>query len=472
MSTAVNPYLPLWEFVPDGEPKVFEGRIYIYGSHDSAGGTTYCEEDYVCWSAPTEDLGDWRWEGIIFRKNQIPENGDGKKLMFAPDVVQGMDGRYYLYFGTSKVDYIEVAVSDNPAGPFEYYGRVLDEEGRSPAGLAFDPGVLAEEGKVYLYYGFSPKAEIPGMNIKVQEASYMVELASDMKTVISKPVAIANGFVSAKGTSFEKHPFFEASSIRHYGEKYYFIYSSFQGHELCYAMADSPAGPFEYGGVIISNGDIGITEKQRAYDANNHGSIVEVNGQYYIFYHRHTHGTHFSRQGCAEKIRIQKDGKIPQVEMTSCGLNCGALPAARDYSFGIVCNLQGPKGACHIPSRPPYDESVPYVAMEKPEEKKEENIYLKNMQNQSCCGIKYILFSGENRISVMARGDAGVIKVYIDSLENRSVVVIKKENYTKEWKEITGSMKALEGIHAVYFRIESEQNAVIDLKKFRFSISE
>ena len=121
MSTAVNPYLPLWEFVPDGEPKVFEGRIYIYGSHDSAGGTTYCEEDYVCWSAPTEDLGDWRWEGIIFRKNQIPENGDGKKLMFAPDVVQGMDGRYYLYFGTSKVDYIEVAVSDNPAGPFEYY---------------------------------------------------------------------------------------------------------------------------------------------------------------------------------------------------------------------------------------------------------------------------------------------------------------------------------------------------------------
>ncbi len=89
----------------------------------------------------------------------------------------------------------------------------------------------------------------------------------------------------------------------------------------CVMQCPTPEGPFVFGGVIVSNGDIGLEGGQTAYDANNHGGIVDVNGQYYIFYHRHTHGTHFSRQGCAEKIGIKEDGTIAQTEITSCGLN-------------------------------------------------------------------------------------------------------------------------------------------------------
>ena len=68
----MNPYLPENEFVPDGEPHVFGERLYVYGSHDRYNGTEYCQEPYVCWSAPTDDLADWKYEGVILEKGQDP----------------------------------------------------------------------------------------------------------------------------------------------------------------------------------------------------------------------------------------------------------------------------------------------------------------------------------------------------------------------------------------------------------------
>src|SRR5690606_13168764 len=71
-----NPYLPSWEYIPDGEPYVFDGRVYVYGSHDRFNGHAFCLNDYVCWSAPVDDLGDWRYEGVIYRKTDDPLNPD------------------------------------------------------------------------------------------------------------------------------------------------------------------------------------------------------------------------------------------------------------------------------------------------------------------------------------------------------------------------------------------------------------
>ncbi len=155
---AFNPYLPSWEYVPDGEPHVFNGRVYVYGSHDRAHGTKYCEEDYVVWSAPVDDLSTWKYEGVSYRKSQDAANSDGTKLLFAPDVACGPDGRYYLYYGLSDIQYIGVAVSDSPSGPFLFYGHVQYADGSLPAGLAFDPGILVDEDGIYLYYGISPKS--------------------------------------------------------------------------------------------------------------------------------------------------------------------------------------------------------------------------------------------------------------------------------------------------------------------------
>ena len=90
-----NPYLPLEEYVPDAEPHVFDGRVYVYGSHDREDGETFCMLDYVCYSAPVEDLRSWRYEGVIYQAAQDPDyrKKDSiyspvvREYLYAPDVV-------------------------------------------------------------------------------------------------------------------------------------------------------------------------------------------------------------------------------------------------------------------------------------------------------------------------------------------------------------------------------------------------
>ncbi|MBP3703354.1 MAG: GNAT family N-acetyltransferase, partial [Lachnospiraceae bacterium] len=340
---AYNPYLPSWEYIPDGEPYVFNDRVYVYGSHDFYNGYVFCMGDYVCWSAPVDDLGNWRYEGVIYPKTADPLNQEGKMCLYAPDVTIGPDGRYYLYYVLDKVSVVSVAVCDTPAGQYKFYGyvhyadgtRLGEREGDEPQ---FDPGVLTEGEKTYLYTGFC------GQGDKSRTGAKAVVLGKDMLTIEQEPVLIAPGCEYAEGSGFEGHEFFEASSMRKVGDTYYFIYSSSVMHELCYATSKEPTKGFVYRGVIVSNCDLHIdtykpAELPMAYGANNHGSIVEINGKWYIFYHRHTNGNWYSRQGCAEEIQILPDGSIPQAEITSCGLNGGALEGKGVYPAYLVCHL-------------------------------------------------------------------------------------------------------------------------------------
>ncbi len=329
----LNPYLPSWEYVPDGEPHVFNGRIYVYGSHDRFNGYVYCMNDYVCWSAPVENPADWRLEGVTYKKTDDPLNPDGHMCLYAPDVTKGPDGRYYLYYVLDKVSVVSVAVCDTPAGKYEFYGYVHDSNGarlgeRKGDEPQFDPAVLTEGDKTYLYTGFC------GVGDKSRSGPMATVLGPDMLTIVEEPVILAPSQPFSKGSGFEGHEFFEASSIRKRGDTYYFVYSSIVMHELCYAVSKFPTKGFTYGGVIVSNNDLHIdsykpAEKPMFYGGNNHGGLVEFNGKWYIFYHRHTNGTNFSRQGCVEPITFTEDGAIPQVEMTSCGLNGGPLVGTR-----------------------------------------------------------------------------------------------------------------------------------------------
>ena len=340
---AFNPYLPSWEYIPDGEPYVFDGRVYIYGSHDRFNGHAYCLNDYVTWSAPVDDLGNWRYEGVIYEKTQDPFNADGSMCLYAPDVTQGPDGRYYLYYVLDKKSVVSVAVCDSPAGKFQFYGYVHyadgtllgEREGDEPQ---FDPGVLTEGENTYLYTGFCFAGD------KSRHGPMCTVLGPDMLTIRQEPVFIAPSQPYSQGSGFEGHEFFEAPSIRKAGDTYYFIYSSVVFHELCYATSKSPTQGFQYGGVIISNNDLGIgtykpADKPMYYGGNNHGSMVQIGEKWYIFYHRQTNGTSFSRQAMAQEIQILPDGSIPQVEMTSCGLNGGPLVGKGTYPAHIACNL-------------------------------------------------------------------------------------------------------------------------------------
>lgn len=474
-----NPYLPYWEYVPDGEPHVFDGRLYVYGSHDRRNGTSFCEEDYVCWSAPAEDPGCWRCEGVIYKKEQDPINGapySGKiptydrgmaaegelHNLYAPDVTRGPDGRYYLYYALDFVNVISVAVCDTPAGKFEFLDYVRREDGSIPeVGRWFDPAILSEESGNYLYYGFCPETRFPGMEQLEMPGAMMVRLADDMHTIISEPVCVANGVETAKGTGYEDHPFFEASSIRKYGEWYYFVYSSLQRHELCYGMSGTPEGPFDFRGVIVSNGDLGYEGNLLAvnYTGNNHGGLVQLQDKYYIFWHRHTHGIAFSRQGCADEVQILEDGTIPQTEITSCGLYGGALPAKGEYPSYIACHLTeqsrehvgevmagGPGMA--VPELP---EQMPYITEE---ENKAEECGLKpficNLQTGAVAGFKYLRFDGtEKEITLELRG-TGQLDIYLDNPEGEKLTTCHIEN--DNWEHVRANFSPVEGRHALYVR--------------------
>lgn len=443
-----NPYLPSWEYIPDGEPHIFGDRLYVFGSHDLYNGYVFCLGDYVCWSAPVNDLSDWRYEGVIYRKTDDPMNRDGKMCLYAPDVTQGPDGRYYLYYVLDKVSVVSVAVCDTPAGTYQFYGYVQDAGGnklgeRKADQPQFDPGVLTENGVTYMYTGFCPRGD------KSRKGAMATVLGNDMLTIKEEPVIIVPGCEYSEGTGFEGHGFFEASSIRKVGDTYYFVYSSIVMHELCYATSHHPTMSFTYGGVIVSNSDLHITsykpaEKPMAYGANNHGGMVKIGNDWYIFYHRHTNGTWFSRQGCAEKITILPDGSIPQVELSSCGLNGGPLVGRGYYPAYIVCNLFTEVESVYV-----NDEGHFPKVMQDGADGTEEPGYIGNIRNGATAGFKYFDCRGISEIGIYTRGYAhGKVEVRT-SWDGDVLAEIPIDN-SNVWEKYSSSIHIPDGIQALY----------------------
>ena len=219
---AANSYLPHWEHIPDGEPRLFEDpdnpgkyRVYIYGSHDTQK-TKYCGDDLVTWSAPVENLNDWRYEGVIFKSTV-----DGKNdILFAPDVVETKDENgkktYYLYPNNRSAGRESmIAKSDSPKGPFVACNWKDGSTTETEGALGFDPAVFVDDdGRVYGYWGFnsSSMAELdPETMCTIKEGC---KVLTESDTGIDGP---------DKGENFR---FFEASSMRKVGDKYVFIQTS------------------------------------------------------------------------------------------------------------------------------------------------------------------------------------------------------------------------------------------------------
>lgn len=456
-----NPYLPSWEYIPDGEPYVFGDRVYVYGSHDFYNGYVFCMGDYVCYSAPVNDLRNWRYEGVIYPKTEDPLNKDGKMCLYAPDVTIGPDGRYYLYYVLDHVSVVSVAVCDTPAGKYEFYGYVHYADGtrlgeRPGDEPQFDPGVLTEGDKTYLYTGFCGRGD------KSRHGSMGTVLAPDMLTIVGEPVIVASGVEYEAGTGFEGHAFFEASSIRKVGDTYYLIYSSTVMHELCYATSKNPMGRFTYGGVIVSNCDIGIDTYKpatlpTAYGANNHGSIVQIGSDWYIFYHRQTNGSWYCRQGCAEKIKILADGTIPQVEITSCGLNGGPFTMKGEYPAYIACNLFTDTPSMYIAG-----DKFPRVMQDGRDG--DENLgYIANMYKSSTAGFKYFDVKGVTKIKIATRGYANGDFEIATSMNGEALAKMTVEN-TNVWEEHEADITLPEGPHPIYIRFTGSGNP--SLKSF------
>lgn len=418
---AFNPYLPSYEYVPDAEPHVVDGRVYVYGSHDLFNGLNFCLGDYVCWSAPTDDLASWRYEGCIYKREQDPAaprirltNG-----LAAPDMTKGDDGRYYLYYFMGGTKMISVAVCDEPAGKYQFYGYVQYPDkvpiGKKNEPFQFDPGIFRDDdGRLYLYTGFALQGNpiLLAGSKPTEHGAMCFELdPKDMITVKTGPsyIGIASEKES-KGTPYEGHPFLEASSMRKFGDTYYFIYSSLNSHELCYAVSDNPTHGFQYGGILVSIGDIGlngVTDVKHAknYTGNTHGSLIEINGKYYIFYHRHTNRKQSSRQACAEEIRFG-NGRFYQAELTSCGLNGGPLRGKGKYPSYIACNLYGRDGTLFYSMLKHRKKGYPYITQDGGDRESGPDQYIANMCDGAVAGFKYFDLKDTTGISVNIKGKA------------------------------------------------------------------
>ena len=414
LATAQNPYLPLWEHLPDGEPRVFEDpdnpgkmRAYIIGSHDVKF-TEYCGNDIRIWSAPVEDLTDWRDEGPVF-SHYVNGKWD---TMFAPDLVEVKDkttGKktYWLYphsRGWRRV--AMVCKGDRPDGPFTPVNLNADGTACVDGSLIdFDPSVFVENisnkkdpdyargFRAYVFYGFrhSTAFELDQDNMYAVRPGteihdYFIP-ASERYGVIRDPEGTQYPALY-KGQNPGDFNFFEASSIRQVGNKYVMVFSGYSGPEygqgstnsaLRYAFGDSPLGPWRSGGVLVDSRGIVPNEDGTHLVGmnaahNTHGSIQEINGQWYVFYHRPPRGFGFARQAMVAPIKIEWDKKsvakggqvritaydpyaknnewtaeasdgmkYTGAEVTSEGFHIFGLPPYAYYSAGYACYMSDQK---------------------------------------------------------------------------------------------------------------------------------
>ena len=417
-----NPILPLWEYIPDGEPRVFGDRVYLYGSHDRAACDAFCDFRLKVWYADINDLNNFKCSGVSFStKDKADRPSDTKEWtqaeLFAPDVIE-KDGKYYLYayiVGSKGC----VGVAEKPEGPFRLLSRYkYNEKDAGDDGIFNDAGVLVDDdGRVYIYYGFTESnfGEINPANMyEIIDGSYIRPIIDDTDNAP------------------EEQRFFEASSPRKINGRYYMIYSPRRGSRLAYAISDSPRGPFEYKGYIVDNG-------VDYPGGNNHGSVACINGQWYVFYHRMTNNTIMSRRACVEPIEILADGTISPVEMTSLGFE-KALDPYKPTPAEIACVLIG---ECFITELDIF--TRPIV----------------NIKKGSVIGYKYFDFgddfsSKEYTLALKTRGQGCYSRVDVIIDDYESGEVIGSVNVGLGDGVYKGKVKAITGRHAVFFKVTHE----------------
>jgi hypothetical protein len=308
-------------YTADPSAHVFNGKIYIYPSHDIDAGIPFNDngdhfgmEDYHVFSM--EDIS-----------SEVVDNGVAlhvedvawaEKQMWAPDAAH-KNGKYYLYFPAKRANgifQIGVAISDSPVGPF------VPEKEAIKGSYSIDPAIFEDEdGKHYIYFGgiwggqlqkyrnnkydennAEPLAEEKALGpIVALLRDDMLEFAEDPKEI---KILDESGNEILAGDNARR--FFEASWVHKYNGKYYFSYSTGDTHFICYAIGDNPYGPFTYQGRIL-NPVVGWTS---------HHSICEVEGEWYLFYHDSSlsKGVTHLRSMKVTKIDYLEDGSIITID--------------------------------------------------------------------------------------------------------------------------------------------------------------
>lgn len=399
---AQNPISPVGVYIPDPSARVGkDGKMYIYGSLDVSP-HNYCSKRYHVLSS--SDLKDWTLHENSFEYDEV---------LFAPDMIE-KDGVYYLYYDTPNGNEY-VATSSSPTGPFTGGVRIEGPQ-------QIDPNIfIDDDSQAYYFWGqFSAKG---------------AKMNPDMKTLDWS--TYKDGLVTEA-----EHSFHEGSFVFKRGKYYYYTYADISRNgrptSIGYAMSENPLGPYTYKGVIVDNA--GCDPEVW----NNHGSVVEFGGQWYVLYHRATHGSNSMRKACIEPIYFNEDGTIDEVEMTSQGAG-GPLPAGQWTTGGSSCKLSG---------------NVRIVLEGNRE-------ILARAQSGDRAEWKYLDFGeGYNRITVKARSEKGA-KIRIRTSQTRrhgTVTGMVEVPAGGEWTLCSASVVPVVGAQKVLLEFYGD----VDIDSFRF----
>ena len=407
-----NPIVPPGLYMADPAARVWEdGKLYIYGSVDESV-DDYCSHRYHVLSS--EDLV--RWE---VHRDRFASAGEGDQvgysdaLLFAPDCnVRG--DTFYLYYSQPDPEHAEgVAASTSPAGPFTH-ATPIDVGGYNQ----IDPTLfIDDDGQAYYVWG--------------QFTAKMARMNPDMRTL---DLSTLRDSVLTEG----EHYFHEGAHMVKRNGIYYLVYADLgragMPTSIGYATSSDPMGPYSYRGVIIDN------DHCDPGNWNNHGSIMEFNGQWYVFYHRSTHNSKMMRKACMEPIFFNGDGSIDEVEMTSQG----AGPPLQAFSFipaERACLLHGEL----------------YIRAFLPDN---EELYIRG--NGDRAAYKYVDFGGgvdSVTIRVAPGHHPGKIRLRAGMPWGPELASLKvpASDGGEQWISLAATISRIEGIHALWMIFEGEE---------------
>ena len=410
---AQNPISPEGVYIADPTARVDrDGKMYVYGSLD-VNPDHYCSDHYhVLYS---KDLGNWTLRENSFRS---------ERTLYAPDMIRKGDTYYLYYDDPSGAEW--VATSDSPEGPFKDGGRI-----EGPKGI--DPNIfIDDDGQAYYFWGqFSAKG---------------AKMNPDLKTI--DPSSVVDGIVTEK-----EHYFHEGSFVFKRGGYYYFTYAdiSRKGRPTCigYSMATSPLGPYEYKGVIIDNDGCDPAVW------NNHGSVVEFEGKWYVLYHRSTGNGVTMRKACIEPISFREDGTIREAEMTSQGAS-GPLDAYSVIPARRMCLVRG-NARVHL------------------EEGRTDHEILTQIHDGDEVAYKYLNFGDRQptrlTVRVRSRKRGGRINVLFDQLFHGAAMTVNVPKSKSRWTEVSCEIPPSaehQGVHSIWLTFSASKSGSMDLDWFRF----
>lgn len=414
------------QFTADPTARIFEGKIYLYPSHDIPSPVErlkewFCMADYHVFSS--DNLTDWLDHGVIVSQENVPWVAPESYSMWAPDCVY-KDGKYYFYFpstpaGENRRGFaIGVAVSDTPYGPFIPEAKPI--EGVD----GIDPCVLIDDdGEAYIYWSGR------GMSV--------ARLKKNMLELDSEPVQI-----EGLPDGFKEGPFvFKRNGVYYYT----FPWVKDKTETLAYATGDNPMGPFEFRGIIMEESPTGCW--------TNHHSIVEYKDQWYLFYHHNDYSPSFDKNRSAriDALFFNSDGTIQKVTPTLRGVG---ITAATDKVHPDRFSAVSQSGT-----------SIAFVSDENPFE----GWKIKLEENGAWVRYDCVDFGDGGRQMVKARVQSATgctVRLQADDINN-SVMAEIKVPVTGSWQEITVSVKhAPKGIHNIQLSLIDEGMAEIDWISF------